>query len=481
MNPSSRVIRNSFVLNLGHVLAKFINLGLVLIMTHMFGPEGYGLYSFGLSYVMMFMIFSQFGLNYFLVQHIAIDKSRAESAFATAFPLVLIFSALTVGIVNSIPWLFGWAASEKEVVLLFSLFLFFDSISRFTYTIFRAFEQMAYESLTYVLERFMMLLCAIFFWFIGASLPQLLVGFIGVELVKSVLGLTFIHTKFINIRFRWDLQHALFLLRQSLPFALMIAFGAIMIHIDSVMLKYFHTDAVVGIYSTGRRLVESLTFIPETVMVALFPSLSALFIKDRKAFVQNFQQAFVYMVIVALPITILLFSLAPQIIHFLFPPEFADAQIALRWLSVWLGILFLKYMLMVALNAMGKQRLMSGFVGLALLANILLNAWLIPRYMIVGACIATIVSESITALGALIALRRLLHFPRFSLRIWKALIAGAGTIGIMSLIQENHLATDGILILASYVGLSYLLGVFNREDIQRGVNAFRNRGGTPNN
>ena len=78
MSKTNRIVRNTLVLNAGHIIAKLMNFALILILTQMLGSKGYGLYSFALAYVMMFMVFTQLGMNTFLVHDLAKDTSRAK-------------------------------------------------------------------------------------------------------------------------------------------------------------------------------------------------------------------------------------------------------------------------------------------------------------------------------------------------------------------------------------------------------------------
>ena len=465
MSANKTIARNTLVLNAGHVIAKLINLALILIMTQMLGDDGYGFYNFGFSFVMLFMIFTQFGMSTYLVRHISQNKSTAEKVFGTTFPLVIVFSVITLLLVNGIAGLTNWTDFERSIIFLFSFFLFFDGISRFSYAIFRSFERMEFEALTYISERFLMLIAALILWQTGASLLPLIAAFAAVECLKALLALGFIHRTFFRIRLKWDRELARFILKESWPFAMITAFGAIMVNIDSVMLKIFHTADVVGIYAAGRRLIESLTFLPETFVVALFPAFSALFVQNRNLFQQNMQRAFQYMLAIAVPIGVVLFMLADEIVVFLFADEFAGSAVALQWLAIWLSLLFLKQVLVVSLNATGHQRLVSALIGLAMLLNVMLNYLLIPQFVIIGACVATIAAESVTVVGALIMLKKHFQLDIFSVTNAKILLAGALLWVIVYYLQNVPVVVAGILSIAGYVLLIYFLQIVDKKEL----------------
>src|SRR5919204_217727 len=90
-----------------------------------------------------------------------------------------------------------------------------------------------------------------------------------------------------------------------------------------------------------------------------------------------------------------LFLAAPLVPHVL-GADYAGSVGALRWLAVLPLVQTAYYLPADALTGAGYQRLRSSLqVGAALL-NVLLNLWLVPRYSLVGAAVATLV-----ALGAL--------------------------------------------------------------------------------
>jgi len=173
----------------------------------------------------------------------------------------------------------------------------------------------------------------------------------------------------------------------------MAIFGTISGRIDTIMLKIFHTDQMVGLYNAAHKLIESLQFIPENFVMALFPAFSVLYLSQKAKYNSTFARALQFMTILAFPIATGLYLLAPQIIHLLFEPEFSRAAVALRWLGIALGIIFFKFLFSTSLNAIGKQHLVAAITGISMLVNVVLNYILIPKYDLLGASLATIASE----------------------------------------------------------------------------------------
>ncbi len=464
MTPVERIVKNSMVLSSGHVIAKLINIALVLILTRLLGTTGFGLYSFSFAFTTMFMLFTHLGMNTYLVRHIATDRGRASESLSAAMPMVIAFSVLALLLINLTALFANWPSAERGVIFLFSLFLLFDSWSRFLFAVFRAFERMQFEALVIICERVALLAVALWCLAINARLELVVALFAGVQLLKAGFTYGLVRRHFISLKPRWDRRVAFGLLRRSFPFALMILFATITVRIDIVMLKLFHSTDAAGLYSVGRRLIESLSFLPENIVSALFPALSVLYLSDRTKFNRTFGRAMRYMVIPAIPLAAIIFTYAPQIVETLFAPEFAPASVALRWLAIWLGLLFIKHLLAVTLGAIDKQRVFSVIAGLGMLLNIVLNLMLIPRYEVLGACVATVGAEIISTIAALIVVRGALGIGGPGSSIGKIFAAGLVVcIGLYAMRGWNAIL-GAALAAGGYVLLLFVLKAITDED-----------------
>ncbi len=420
MSTNKRIAKNTMILNAGHVVAKVINFVLILVITRMLTPDGFGVFSFAQAFVMMFMVLNNLGLNTLLVRDIAQNRSKAAEITHTALSVVLVLSLLVPFLVNGLAWLLGWSVDTRLLIFWFSIYLFFDGWSRSLIAIIRAFEKMSYEAVIYIFERFGLLLVTVTLWYLQGSLVQLVAAYAGVMSVKAVVTLLVVHHRFVPLRWQWHKAQALAMLRAAYPFCLVSVFGEISMRIDTLMLEHFHATDTVGIYNVARRLLESLSFIPENIVFALFPAMSLLYVQSSEGFRNTFGQALRYMLIIALPVAIGLNLFSETIVGLLFEPEYLRAAVALQWLAAVLGLLFVKHLFATTLNAIGKQHLFLVISGFTMVANIAMNWWLIPQWEIVGAAFATVVSESLSVVWMVWVLRKdvsLRIADRFYLRL----------------------------------------------------------------
>lgn len=467
MSVSKTVIRNSALLATSHLISKFLYLALILILTRALGVEEFGRYSFSLAYAMLFLPFALMGFSALLIREISQNLEKAASIYHRISASILLFSLLATLACYLVGRFFFTNPDDQQIIGILSLYMMFDSWSRLTFSVFRGYQKMEYEAVVNVSERSLLFLVTLAGWYLNWSLPQFMWGFTATQLGKAAMGQFFIQRYFFPFKFSWDWPYLRYFLIEAFPFLLMTALGILSLRVDILMLKAFHGDASVGIFDAGRRLIESLSFISENLYSALFPALSALAVTEPQRFRDIFRQANKIMLVIALPLLAWLFILAPQIIDLLFEPEFADAAIALRWLSIFLVILFIKRLFLAAHNALGWQRLVSVTLVMTLLLNVVFNYLLIPDYLYFGASVATLISEGFTLLILIWVLHKRSKMVIFDMAVLRAVLAGILLFGLVYLCRSLPLLLIPILSGVAYLLLLHLLRVFTPSERQQ--------------
>jgi O-antigen/teichoic acid export membrane protein len=154
-------------------------------------------------------------------------------------------------------------------------------------------------------------------------------------------------------------------------------------------------------------------------------------------------------------------------IELFFEPAFAQAAIPLRWLSFALVILFIKHSFAVSLNAIGKQHLFSLFTGISMIINVGLNLILIPRFAMMGAALATVISEFITVILAVLALRKIVFYDKAKINLIKLSIVATLTWIFMYFMkfQALHFLITLIPSACLYILLIYLFRIISKNDL----------------
>ena len=165
--------------------------------------------------------------------------------------------------------------------------------------------------------------------------------------------------------------------------------GAFLSNFDTVLLNAFLSPESVALYKAAQIVligVASLAPISYTVIFTFFVELEAK--GDRKAQGEAYSQATKYGLDFFLPISVMMFVLAGEIVGFLYPGTYMPATDALRIFALVPPFVFLFTMNISSLQARGE---IKGACMLGLLAggtSLLLNFLLIPYFGFVGAAMA---------------------------------------------------------------------------------------------
>ena len=103
------------------------------------------------------------------------------------------------------------------------------------------------------------------------------------------------------------------------------------------------------------------------------------------------------------PIAMVLGLFGRLIVRTVFGPAFADADTTARWLAPTVALYGFSYLGATVLYTQGQARLVPWLTGVAAVENIVLNLVLIPRYSLVGAAVATTVTEVTRAIALTVA------------------------------------------------------------------------------
>lgn len=455
MSSGQRIIKNSVFLTTSQVTAKLVNFLLILILTRYLGREGFGLYSYSFAYVSMFYFLTHMGISNLLIKDVARQKDSANDYISYSLPLVLLLSSAFLIIVNAIPIILNWNSNERFITLFFSIYFLFDALGKYFYAIMQAFERMGYQAVLFAAERISLLLSSLYCWYTNQSLVTLVAFFSIVIGIKTLVSYIIVNKEFVQISLSWQPSRFKPILKDSYPFALVLLFSAVSARADLLILRGFHSTEFVAIYSTARKIIEALSFLPENIAAAVFPSLAYFFVSQRNKFNETFRQSFLVIILIAIPIGISLFILSPRIINLLFEPEFSDAYIPLRWLSIGLLILYLRMGLSVVLNTTGNQHIFALIYGISMLVNIFTNFILVPKFDTLGASLAVIFSELSLVLCSLVFIRKYVDFSWAKTLVPKLIFTIIIFSSVIYFIQDYNFAI--ILISATFV---YLASIF---------------------
>lgn len=466
METVQRVARNTGVIILGNIVEKIIGIVTIIFLARYLGASGFGIYSFIFAYLGFFSIITDLGINQILVREISRERIRADRLIGNAIIMKVTLSLFTLALACLIISFLNYPFNTKLLVYVasLSLLLSFGSLYRL---IFQVDLRMQYPIVADILNGsaklalflYLIFLKVTLFWFIIAGIVTVLPG---------ILLLWHLSKKSVRPRFEINLKIWKEILKESWPLALTATFIMIYVRIDQLMLFQMKGAEAVGHYAAAVRLTEVFGIIPAAFMASVFPLFSKYFVTSGEKLEKAYRLSFKYLATAILPIAVGTCILSEPIVMAIYGNQFLNSISALRIL-IWSEIfVFLGAIHISILISVGLQRLDFIFTSSSAIANIILNLLLIPRYGIVGAATATVISYGL-GVPLSCALRKT---RRYGLALVfstlkpfaAAILMGCFTYFLFFL----HLPIIAIILLSSliYLGLIILIRGLDAQDFR---------------
>ena len=361
------------------------------------GPERFGLLSYALSFVGIFVALATLGLDEVVVRELIKTPEQREKILGTSFLLKLVGTLLMwAAILVAIPLTENDLQTNILIIIIAfgTVFLAFNVIDlnfqakvKSKYVVHAQFVQLIISSIVKII---LVVNEAPLIWF--ASVYSL-------DVIVLAMGLVFAYLyNGDNIfSWKWSFETSKYLLHDSWPLILAGVVISVYMKIDQVMIKEMLGAKEVGLYAAAVKLSEAWYFIPMAIASSLFPAIINAKVYQKEVYYQRLQKLYDLMVWIAIAIALPTTFLSTLVVEFLYGKEYLGSSSVLIihiWTAVFvfLGVASSKYLL--AENFI-KKTFYRTFIGALL--NIIMNYYLIGIIGIQGAAISTLVSHFFAA------------------------------------------------------------------------------------
>jgi O-antigen/teichoic acid export membrane protein len=388
-------INNTVILVIGETFVKIFNFIIIIILTRSLGPEKFGVYGFALSFGLIFYFFIDFGFNKYIIRESSRDFSISKVLFSNIFLAKLIFSAISLIIIYIYLKFFGYDTLSSIVTFNIFFYLVFETFSEYVKSFMIAKERMIYPAVFNPLKKLVLLIIIILLLQSGIGLVGITNTMIIISGAEFLLIMILLFTRFFKPQL--DFSKTISVIKRTVPFALSIILVQLYFRIDTVMLSVIKGQNAVGLYTAPYLFVFALQFIPNTIMLSVYPKLSRYFKSRAENAKKELKKLFInnllLIAILSLAISIIVTIGAGLIVQFLFGDAYF-ASVFLLQILIWAVFFsFISHVFLYTLNAVDKTMVYTKIVSIALVLNIILNLVLIPNFSIYGAALSTLITE----------------------------------------------------------------------------------------
>lgn len=407
---------NLFLLVLLNLLVKpFYILGIDAEIQNQVGSAAYGDYFALLNFSFLFNILLDFGITNYNTRTIAQTPHVLKGYLGPIIGLrVLLFILYTV-FTLALGLFIGY--SDKQLYLLSILVLnqFFVAVLQYLRSNFTGLHLFRIDALFSVLDRLLLILiCSWLLWGRATDSQIQIEWFVWAQTfsygISALLALLITFSRIEVSRLRIKPLFSVVILRQSFPYALLILLMMIYNRMDSVMLERIHANGSVeaGIYAQGYRLLDAVNMFALLFAGLLLPIFSRMLKKRENLSPLLTSSSLVLMSIAAIVgIGGLFYSeaiISVRYIDEIQPSAFAFSILILSFIPV-----SATYIYGTLLTANGDLKRLNQLAMGGLVLNFLLNYFLIPDTGAFGAAIATLFTQTATAVAQLILAFKKLH------------------------------------------------------------------------
>lgn len=422
----STIARNSVFLLAGEAVARVVNLVISIALFRYLQPAGMGDFNFIVKYGVLFGVIAEFGLTRAAVLEVArlraggMTETEALSATLGRTALLRAITGgvclLLVGVSLLIPP--GWTLTPetKGLILLWTCSLIFQAFRRNAEIAFQASQKLHFHALFIVGARLLAAAAVTVAILTGRGLVSVVVAYVIADFLDALLSNLFAARKVARPRMPADVRSLLPLALVGVPFALQLFANQVYYYIDTPMLKYLfpgteeRVSREIGYYACAYQVVLTLTFVPISLVNAIFPAVSNAWHagdRDRVRSLTSYSLKLLLLTGPALAVGFYLFR--TEFITIVFRSRFLPA-VPMLAVVVWtIPLAFANGAVGGLLAATGAQRVVAASAFANAFFNFGLNWLLIPTLGGLGTSITTTATEAfclVTMLGAVFVARR---------------------------------------------------------------------------
>jgi O-antigen/teichoic acid export membrane protein len=238
--------------------------------------------------------------------------------------------------------------------------------------------------------------------------------------------------------------------KDAAPLAIGATLGTAYFRIDGVMLSKLGDLPSVGIYQIGYKFSDLLAFMAPALLGAVLPLLIKAWPDATAEFRKTFRQSFVIFIAFGSFAVVTFAVMCGPVIHLLYEERYWHAVRPARLLVAGQGLNLFTQLAFVTLVASGRRRIYPIATLTGVVANVVLNFILIPRYSATGAGIATVITEAIV-LAILASGVRDLPIRPLPWRSIAVVAVSSGALGIALLALRSVMPWEGATLIGVMV------------------------------
>jgi len=398
-----RGIKNSVLLFGGNAISAVISFVITVYIARLLPVSDFGSYITVISFVTLFGIFTDFGINTVIIREGAKNPEDTHNLIFSTMGLKYLMSLASMLAVIVFALFTPYTFEVKTLIVLMSITLLMGGIGSMFSAVFNIYQDMKYISIIQIAERTTFASFAFIFLIAGLGVPGVILAIIIAAFVSLLLSFVLsrrIH--YYKLNFRPMLDYTI--LMPAFWFGIAGLLGTVWQRVDTIMLSLLTNMTQVGLYTPAVNYVGIGDMAVLALTGAFFPIVSRT-VHERRVSKKELSKYLGYFAVAGLVIVAVTYAFGGELMILAFGPKYAESIVFINILIIGFAVNLVTIPTSLLLDATNNQKVHVLNATYLTGVNVGLNLILIPALGALGASYATTISQSLgAALGIPIAL-----------------------------------------------------------------------------
>ena len=416
-----------------NILVKLLYVfGIDLVVQNRIGETDYGVYFTILNFFAIFQILNDFGLQNFNNSHIASHNRLIHKYLPNILSAKILLGVVFFIIVYIFGLIMGYVQKYPQVFAILAICQFLVSLNLYLRSNVSGLAMYKWDGVFSTLDKFLMIILLSCVLYIPGMIELSLTTFVGMQLIAysitTLCLLIFIIPK-VKFMLKFDPVYLIYIWKKSRLFAIMAFLMFLYTRIDAIMIEKIMQNgaAEAGKYAASYRLLDLSNMLGFLFATLLFP-MFARYKSQMEECKKLHQMAFRTLTVIYFGAVVALISRSTEILDFLYTGYTSEWTLIFNFIipaSIGWGVIYTSGALLSSHEKLQPQ-IKVLFVGVVI--NFILNAILIPSYGVIGAAIATLITQCTMAISIHFIALKYLKYKRSRIGPWCLVIL----VGIVS-------------------------------------------------
>jgi O-antigen/teichoic acid export membrane protein len=384
------------------------------------GYAAYGSYQALFNLGIIFQILLDFGLTQYNSREISRDPTRMRDIFSSMFWARLFFLVSYIVAVCTVGVFMGYRGWKIELLLAILFIQALNSMLLFVRSNISGLHYYRTDGVLAVTDRLLMIVVCgslLLFpatanhfkieWFVWSQIICYLLAVIVAFIILSRLAP-------VDLHFSFNSNSIKRIVKNSLPYASLVFLMSIYTRSDMVLIERLcHADAEIqtGIYASAFRLLDMANIFGIMFAGILLPMFGKMLVQQQNI-AATVRTSVNIMMPIAFIVAVSTLFFANELMQLLYHKSVAgkDAQVLMLLMASFPAYCIM-YIYSTLLTANGNLRILNAVSLFLVLFNVVVNLYLVPQYMSLGAAMTALATEWMAAAMAIFFAHRKLRLP----------------------------------------------------------------------